>query len=1033
MSKALFISETVPAEIEMVVPTKGSISNKAPVVFLVGKKDGIPTSKIAPSEQIVFSAEAKDPDSPDSSQLTTTWTADTGTLATSVSNPFQVTWTAPNSLGVGNIGVRVTDQQGAWGGVKLKILVGLNQLPGDSLDASPPTILSFNPASGASNIELNPTISVTFDEFIATPSVNTETFSVSNGGSPLPGTALINSDGKSISFIPSGSLPVLSKISVQLKGIKDLAGNLVPELTWTFDTGAGPDTTTPTVVSVDPAINATNVATSSKITLQFSEAMASATVSGTSFKVASGSTAISGTITLSGDGKIATFAPSAMLPYSGSITVTISTGVTDLAGNAMAATYSWSFKTMAAPDTTPPTVVSVIPASGSTNIATTTALTVTFSEAMATATLNTTNITLASGATPVAGTVSISSDGKIATFSPGVLLSQGTVYSASVKTGVTDSAGNALAANFNWSFTTKPPDFTPPTVVLVVPATGATDIATNTLVTITFSEPMDAATLNTTNIKLASGATDISGTVSVSADKTIATFTPTSSLARGAVYTVTAKTGITDLAGNALTADFVSTFTTVLFDNLPPGYNSVGFPAPSASLTVHAFSSSMTAELTVVNTTGVSQAITVTTNIGVSPKIGISTNLGMPSLKLEPPQLTQGQKFHNFLRNFEKLYPPPQSSMRLNAFGNQEIPPVRSDAVGSTTTFNILDSYPIAFSAPSTCRKVVPLPGGSGNAYFYVDDGIGWGSTSISVIDSLASAWPTIYSRDKFIFGNEPASGSFNNISVTNDLWILIAPPAKMNGNLGFFWSGDLWASGTYPPSNGRKIFYIAYYTTPEDIFNIKGTLAHEFQHMINYAERKAKGVVEQAWLDESMGQYATHICNYGIQYGDTVDLQMVNSYFSGVATNSLSSWSGTGADYGKGYLFGTWLGQKYGANESVKALLQTNKVGTEAVELFTGKSFSTILGEWAVALYVNDYSGGLYGLRNINLKGTYFYPWGTYSLNGIQPISINSHPNSSNSTVANDGVAYFEYSGGNGNSLNFSLPGAVTVYELHK
>ncbi len=201
---------------------------------------------------------------------------------------------------------------------------------------------------------------------------------------------------------------------------------------------------------------------------------------------------------------------------------------------------------------------------------------------------------------------------------------------------------------------------------------------------------------------------------------------------------------------------------------------------------------------------------------------------------------------------------------------------------------------------------------------------------------------------------------------------------------------------------------------------------------MINYNERKAQGVTEQLWLDESMSQYAVHTCNYGIQYGNDVNLGYVNWYFSSIATDSLPSF-GPGYDLGKLYLFGTWIGQKYGNNESVKALLQSNKVGTEAVELFAGKPFSTILEEWGVALYANDYSGGLYWIRNLNLKGTYVYPWGTFSLNGIQPILVNSYPNSSNSTISNDAVAYFEYSGGNGNSLNFSLPGAVTVYELHK
>ena len=70
-------------------------------------------------------------------------------------------------------------------------------------------------------------------------------------------------------------------------------------------------------------------------------------------------------------------------------------------------------------------------------------------------TISTANFTLAGpGVTPVTGTVAYDVNSKIATFTPASNLAANSVYTATVTTGVQDLAGNALASNFAWSFTT---------------------------------------------------------------------------------------------------------------------------------------------------------------------------------------------------------------------------------------------------------------------------------------------------------------------------------------------------------------------------------------------------------------------------------------------------------------------------------------------------------------------------------------------------------------------------------------------------
>ena len=100
-----------------------------------------------------------------------------------------------------------------------------------------------------------------------------------------------------------------------------------------------------------------------------------------------------------------------------------------------------------------------------------------------------------------------------------------------------------------------------PTVSSTSPADLADNIAVGGNVSAIFSEEMDPETVTAANFTLYQGATQIAGEVSYAG--TVATFNPTADLALGLTYTATLTTGLTDLAGNALAADKVWTFTTM--------------------------------------------------------------------------------------------------------------------------------------------------------------------------------------------------------------------------------------------------------------------------------------------------------------------------------------------------------------------------------------------------------------------------------------------------------------------------------------
>lgn len=104
-------------------------------------------------------------------------------------------------------------------------------------------------------------------------------------------------------------------------------------------------------------------------------------------------------------------------------------------------------------DTVAPTVSSTNPQNGATGVA---VITATFSEAMTASTVTATTFTVTGpGATPVPGTVAYNASTDMASFTPTSALAANTAYSATITTGAKDLAGNAIATNHAWNFSTS--------------------------------------------------------------------------------------------------------------------------------------------------------------------------------------------------------------------------------------------------------------------------------------------------------------------------------------------------------------------------------------------------------------------------------------------------------------------------------------------------------------------------------------------------------------------------------------------------
>jgi len=213
---------------------------------------------------------------------------------------------------------------------------------------------------------------------------------------------------------------------------------------------AAADTTAPGISFRSPAAGATGVASNASVVVIFTESVDPSTVTAARFTL-TGAGAVAGTVRYDAANATATFIPSAPLAFSASYTVALS-GITDLSGNPL--NTSWTFTTGVAPDTTPPSVTAVSPASGATGVVSSTPLHVTFSEDVDGTSLSGIRLLDVAAGTQVAGTLAYNATTRVATFMPTVLLGSLRTYEVNVTT-VKDLAGNAMAAAFTSRFTTR--------------------------------------------------------------------------------------------------------------------------------------------------------------------------------------------------------------------------------------------------------------------------------------------------------------------------------------------------------------------------------------------------------------------------------------------------------------------------------------------------------------------------------------------------------------------------------------------------
>lgn len=230
----------------------------------------------------------------------------------------------------------------------------------------------------------------------------------------------------------------------------------------------------------------------------------------------------------------------------------------------------------------------------------------------------------------------------------------------------------------------------------------------------------------------------------------------------------------------------------------------------------------------------------------------------------------------------------------------------------------------------------------------------------------------SIYPTNVRLFGSEPNPGIDGDPHVV----LLLSPAVGNYGQdttLGYFSQRDEYlptvdASPVFKHSNAREMLYISskiVLTGSEEDY--MGTVAHEFQHMINFNQKVLVGRNQRSddlWIDEGMAMYAIEANGYGLKTGGRVLADHVKRYQQEPGAFSLVDWDGNpdGIGYGPVYLFMVYLADRF-SETIIKDIVTSKGIGMANIEAKLKErntDFKNVFHSWAMANFLDGRTTGM-------------------------------------------------------------------------
>lgn len=279
---------------------------------------------------------------------------------------------------------------------------------------------------------------------------------------------------------------------------------------------------------------------------------------------------------------------------------------------------------------------------------------------------------------------------------------------------------------------------------------------------------------------------------------------------------------------------------------------------------------------------------------------------------------------------------------RLKGFAG----PVATPATPPTYRLGEVQSFWVIDEDTTSAHRVwAELAAQTAHVYLWVDTGVDYRREEAEALARFFEEH--IYLTNRAFFGSEWTPG------VDGDPHIYILFARGLGRRIaGYFSSADELPSALHEYSNQHEMFVLSAENLSLGGEEIRGVLAHEFQHMIHWYQDRN----ETTWLNEGFSELAAHlngVRSSGVEfaYAANPDIQ-------------LTAWpdpadSSTLPHYGAAYLFVGYFLHRFGEPDTralaahpadglagVEAVLQNSGAGLTADDLFL---------DWVVANWVQD------------------------------------------------------------------------------
>ncbi len=268
------------------------------------------------------------------------------------------------NLSLGSYTLTVTDPLGSGLARATAALTAEGQVGdlGDViLDETRPSVVSIQPANGATHVPVGSSIQVTFSEPVDPATVTAATLPVSTPTGLVAGAWTLDAARTHASFAPSAPYRDFTPVTVKVTtAVRDRVGRtLAGEVVSSFVTA---DATPPTTASLSPASGSRDVPLESVIRVAYSEAIDPSQFAGPAIAVLRNGTGVGGRVDAILNNTAMVFTPAAPLAPNATYQVTILPAA-DVFGNVQSTGSLYTFSTL---DTEPPVIVALSAPGGTT-------------------------------------------------------------------------------------------------------------------------------------------------------------------------------------------------------------------------------------------------------------------------------------------------------------------------------------------------------------------------------------------------------------------------------------------------------------------------------------------------------------------------------------------------------------------------------------------------------------------------------------------------------------------------------------------